>query len=210
MRKERLPVELAYFVPEPTIILFGCRPLVPFQPGWHDRPAPDGHYRAPTPGAKPGDRPWPSPLCPVCKGRIGRPEPGRTSSSFISELDHRTYCELCGSMDPRNEANARAQRIAEQARSRHDHAVREVERVLKLSHESLRRPRLSEAERRRIWNGYKGGILSPSIEVTNRARVGREFLIRIKQEPNWNLVLDATGRAIPAGRAHESMGSNAH
>lgn len=196
MLKQKTPAELAHFVPEPIIILFGCRPLVPFHPGWHDRVSNDEHYRAPK-SVRPGDRLWPAPRCPACKGRIGRRCPAGADLSFFTELDHRSYCELCGAMDPKNEANAMAQRIEEHSRERHTEATRQVGRTLKTASEKPeRRPRLSESDRRRIWNGYKGGILSSNLEVTNRAKVGREFLIRIKQEPDWSLILDATGRVV--------------
>jgi hypothetical protein len=100
-------------------------------------------------------------------------------------------------MDPKNEANVMAQRIEDRSRQRHAEVVQQVDRALKSGTEKPeRRPRLSESDRRRIWNGYKGGILSSSLEVTNRARIGREFLIRIKQEPNWNLILDAGGKIV--------------
>jgi hypothetical protein len=99
-------------------------------------------------------------------------------------------------MDPRNEANARAQRIAEQARFRHDETARQFERTLQLDKPTARRPRLSEADRRRIWNGYQGGILAPTLEVTNRSKIGRDFLIRIQQVPNWNLILGAGGKVV--------------
>jgi hypothetical protein len=197
MRKQRTPAELTHFIPEPIVILFGCRPLVPFQSGWHDRPSHDQHYHAPERAAHAGDRPWPTELCPVCRGRIGRRIAGAESAEFLAEIDHRTYCGLCGSMDPHNEANAVAQRIDDRSRLRHEEVARQIKHALNDEAEAnRRRPRLSEADRRRIWNGYKGGILAANLEVTNRARIGREFLTRIKQEPDWSLILDAGGKIV--------------
>lgn len=100
-------------------------------------------------------------------------------------------------MDPKNEANAMAQRIEDRSRQRYFEVARQVDQTLKSgASKAAKRPRLSESDRRRIWNGYKGGILSSNLEVTNRARIGREFLIAIKQEPNWNLILDASGKIV--------------
>lgn len=205
MWKLRTPAELAHFIPEPIIILLGCRPLVPFQPGWHDRVSSDQYFRAPE-FARPGGLLWPAHRCPACKGKIGRRAPAGADPSFFAELDRRTYCELCGSMDPKNEANAMAQRIEDRSRLRYAEVARQVDRALSNGAEkATRRPRLSESDRRRIWNGYKGGILASNLEVTNRAKIGREFLIRIQQEPNWNLILDASGKIIGRHQPSSAM-----
>ena len=54
----------------------------------------------------------------------------------------------------------------------------------------------SERDRRRLWNGYKGGILSPIAEVSNRSRIGSEWLREIGQEPDWSLILDSRGNVV--------------
>ena len=57
--------------------------------------------------------------------------------------------------------------------------------------ELLRGPELDEAHRRRIWNGYRGGINASAQNVTNEAKIMREFLIRIGQVPDFSIVLKA-------------------
>lgn len=132
-----------------------------------------------------GCQPWP-PIpygagCPVCG-------PG------IREGHDSTYCGVCDSLSPRREAQvAKARRsvmIAIQTRSR----AAAAEQAAKVELRRLRT--LTEAERRRLWNGYKGGVLSPTSEVTNRSKVGRDWLTSIGQAPDWSLVLDARGNVI--------------
>jgi len=69
--------------------------------------------------------------------------------------------------------------------------------------------RLSEAARRRIWNGYKGGTAdalrlpadSPDRRSREsrwiaRTRIGREWLTSIGQEPDWTLEIDRRGQVL--------------
>ena len=195
MWKLRTPAELSHFVPEPIIVCLAAGLLCPSTPGGMTEQR--SSSPRPTVRWRPGCWPWPARHCPACKGQIGRRLADRGNPAFLMDIDHRTYCELCGSMDPRNEANVVAQRIEERAVARHRDVSRQVENQLDKSAEKVgKRPRLTEVERRRIWNGYKGGILAPNLEVTNRSKIGRQFLLRIKQEPNWNLILDSSGKVV--------------
>jgi hypothetical protein len=161
----------------PTTILFGCRPLVPI---------PDG---AP---------------CPVCgwneldaDGRVVAHHPG------ILPGHEQTICGACHAMSPENEARiavGKAYReslvevVQEQrAENAEDRARRgAADEVVK------RGIVLPETDRRKLWNGYQGGLAVevPMKHATNRARVGRKFLTRIGQEPDWSLILDAKGRIV--------------
>jgi hypothetical protein len=140
-----------------------------------------------------GCQPWPrKPTpdgdCPVCgKG--------------IRKGDDIAYCAVCDSLSPRREAQIRAATIKARARERAKDAERQV-------HEQLRdagkaQPRLSERHRRWIWNGCIGSILRERAEVNNEARLGREFLRSIGQEPNWNLIIDRRGNVV--GRYDEDL-----
>lgn len=55
---------------------------------------------------------------------------------------------------------------------------------------------LSERDRRRVWNGYKGPFDRSQIEPSNLARVGREWLIKIGQVPDFSLKLDRHGNVV--------------
>lgn len=142
---------LSDVIPEPTIVLTGCRP-------W------DARLR--TPGG-----------CPVCRGGI------RAGDDSI-------HCARCDSSSPRREAQIRTARIGLRARAQVEIAEREAREHLH------RKSILTESERRRLWNGYRGGLLRSRLEVTNRAKVGREWLKSIGQEPDFSLILDKRGRVV--------------
>jgi hypothetical protein len=131
-----------------------------------------------------GCQPWPpqrQDVCPVCGGRI-------------DAGDDAVHCAWCSASSPRREAQVRAARIglagASRACAAEDRAGADLRRATR------RQPGLTEVERRRLWNGHRGGILSECAELTNRARIGREFLTRIGQVPDWSLKLGKHGKVI--------------
>jgi hypothetical protein len=134
-----------------------------------------------------GCRAWdalkPTP-CPVCR-------------TGIRKDDDATYCARCDSVSPRMESRVLAARLGLRIR-------RQVEDAEQTARNELRRlrnatPILSEAQRRRLWMGYsQSGIDSRNPEVANRAKIGRDWLIAIGQEPDWSITLDAKGRPSKA------------
>lgn len=147
-----LQVNREPLVPEPGLILMGCR-------AW--------------------DALKPSP-CHVCGGgiRLG---------------DDATYCARCDSLSPRMEARVHSARVGMRVRREVDDAEQQARTDLRRLRTST--PVLSEVQRRRLWMGYsRNGIESRNPEVANRAKVGRDWLIAIGQEPDWSLTLDARGR----------------
>lgn len=134
-----------------------------------------------------GCQPWP-PVhrgagCPVCG-------PG------VREGHDSTYCGVCDSMSPRREAQIRAARVGVRARDKAEAAERSARDQL-----DKQEVVPTEVERRWLWNGYRGGILSPTLELTDRAKAGREWLIANGWEPDWSLALDHKGRVV--GRREE-------
>lgn len=112
-----------------------------------------------------------------------------------------TYCARCDSLSPRRESQVLAARVGLRARSEAESAARgardDLRRVGKANGQ------LSEALRRRIWMGYsRSGVNSRNAEVANRAKVGRDWLRSIGQEPDFSLILDSHGKVV--GRMVES------
>ena len=156
-----IPSDLQYYVPQPTLILMGCR-------AWEARET--------------------NP-CSVCGGWIPNSHGG-------------TYCAKCDALSPSMESRVLAARLGLRARSVAESAERDAKDELRKLKRS--EPVLTEAHRRRIWNGYsRNGINSRNVDVVNRAKLGREFLTSIGQEPNFDLILDSKGRVV--GR-HEKPG----
>ena len=130
-----------------------------------------------------GCRPWPPPrnadgTCGVCGGGI--------------DPAHSTYhCAACGASAPAIDARCRAARIGLQARTA-------TEAAEKGAADKLRRVNvvLTESERRRVWNGHRGGIVTSNPEPTNRAAIGRAWLVSIGQTPDWTLILDRRGNVV--------------
>jgi RNA polymerase sigma-70 factor (ECF subfamily) len=54
---------------------------------------------------------------------------------------------------------------------------------------------LTEKERRRLWNGYRGSFRAEATEVTNLAKVGPEFLLKIGQALDWTVDLTRPRRS---------------
>lgn len=149
-----IPSDLRHYVPQPTLILMGCR-------AWDNVPAPP---------------------CPVCKGGIRK---GHDTA----------HCAKCDSSSPGIEARILAARVGLRARSVAEDADRNATDELRRLKRS--EPVLTEAHRRRIWNGYsRNGLSSRNADVVNRAKLGREFLASIGQEPDFNLILDGKGRVV--------------
>lgn len=202
LRSERspnapLPPELAHYVGEPRITLGGCRNLVPYH---GSRPYPDGPFHAdPLGPADVGDHPWPVESCPACKGLIGRRDAGPVNAA----LDETTGCLWDHAMSPRNEARLGRQRALTDARKLQD--MTNIAAANSGAHAARTAAvTLTEAERRAIWNGRRGGIRCPldlddlerslramhrdAPKFLDRVRVGRAFLEQIDQLPNWSLV----------------------
>lgn len=99
--------------------------------------------------------------------------------------DDNVYCARCDSASPAVEARLVKARVGVKARDRREEAGRKLEASLR----KLARTTLSESDRRKIWNGYKNGIMQESEDVTNLAAEGRAFLIREGQCPDWSLTL---------------------
>lgn len=110
--------------------------------------------------------------CPVC-------------GQGIKRGDDNVYCARCDSASPALESKLRKAKAGVKVRDRAERAKRELETKLR----KLARGTLSESTRRRIYNGYKGGILAENEDICNVAREGREFLRRINQMPDWSLDL---------------------
>lgn len=131
-----------------------------------------------------GCRPWTArPVaagrCPVC-------------GSGVREGHDRAYCGLCDSMSPRREAQIAKALIGMKTGDQDAQAVAKARAQLR------RHPLLSERERRRIWNGNASSPLGPIPDgkLTNLAKVGRDWLREIEQEPDWTLVIDRFGREV--------------
>jgi len=90
---------------------------------------------------------------------------------------------------PGFEHAVRAARVGLVARSRHELAEHAARKALR----KIKGAVLSECDRRRLWNGHRRGILEECADVTNLARIGREFLTRIGQVPDWTKVLKRRG-----------------
>jgi hypothetical protein len=140
------------YIPEPTLVIMGCRAWPP----------------PPEPGQK----------CPVCKGGIVRG-------------DNDTQCGLCNSASPLREHQVRSARIGVKTRDKAEAAERMVREDLQ---ELRKGVQLDESTRRRIWNGYRGGIHASNPNVTNEAKLCRDFLIEIGQVPDWSLEIKVRRR----------------
>ena len=155
------------YIPEPTIVMLGCQP-------WPPKLASEP-FHAPA-----NSRVLPSDRCPVC-------------DRGINAGDHRTYCGWEDRSERSIESRCRSARIGHQSRGRIEDADREAARALQKRRKHIRLP---ESERRRIWLGCKGDHLSSRDEVSNRAKIGRDWLRSIGQEPDWTLVLDKRGNVV--------------
>jgi hypothetical protein len=133
-----------------------------------------------NPNLLPG-RPEP---CPVCRGDVHRPG---------------YYCGQCDRADPHTEARILAARVGLRSRDRATRHEQEARADLKAR---VRKAELSEAYRRRLWNGY-GGFRKARPEglIGCHVQVIRAWLREIGQEPNWDLILDRRGRVV--GRVEE-------
>lgn len=130
-------------------------------------------------------RPRPDGSCPVCGGSIA--------------AEHRYYCGWDDRLNPATEARLRAARLGLAVQAEID---RRKDRLDELTRRRKgRRATLTETERRRLWNGYRGSLIEPDPEPTNRAALGRAFLAEIGQLPDFALTLDRRGRVV-AGPSH--------
>lgn len=116
-------------------------------------------------------RPGPDGRCPACRGRI-------------KPADLNVYCLVCDSMAPRREAQVLAARHGLDRKSRAAAAVVKARGKLQEQHLTI----LSERERRRIWHGARNSY-DTDADVVNRAKIGRDWLKQIGQEPDWSISL---------------------
>lgn len=109
--------------------------------------------------------------CPTCRHGV---RPG----------DNHVYCARCNGMSPLVEAKVRAAKLGLKKRDEAEQAAAK----LKLATRKLEKSVLSEATRRRVWNGYRGSIFVEA-EACNASKEGRDWLTSIGQEPDWSKVL---------------------
>lgn len=146
------------YEPEPVLVLFGCRPFVPYHGFAPDAAGNEPPFHAPPPtSAHPwtvGDQSWPRERCPTCGGRERRGV-------------HCAWCAL--------PARTRRQvaRIVD-AREAYAQAVWRLQR--KVDERIQRTPILTEADRREFWE-----IVGP-----NGERIGEAWLRAIGQLPYWD------------------------
>ncbi len=146
------------YEPEPTIILLGCRPMVPYHGFDPDERGNDPPFHVPqsTP-ERPwvvADVPWPRERCPVCKGRD---RPGvHCAWCAMPEKQRRQVMRILADREARERARWRIQRQVE---------------------DQLRKtPKLHEADKREFFDAVD--------EFGNR--VGEAWLRAIGQLPTWN------------------------
>lgn len=63
---------------------------------------------------------------------------------------------------------------------------------------------LTEAHRRRLWNGYRGGIKAENPEPNELALLGRAWLTAGGAAPDWSLELDRRGRIKGGSNSREA------
>jgi hypothetical protein len=144
--------DIETLIPEPNIIMFGCRSITAVPPVLG--------------------------RCPSC---------GRG----IHEGDDWRYCGICDSLSPRREAQIRRVKHTVLSRDRSERAEHRFKSRL-----GAIKITLSESERRRLWNGYRGGILGEwtGADPGNYLKITREWLVDIGQEPDWSLPIPIRGR----------------
>jgi hypothetical protein len=92
------------------------------------------------------------------------------------------------------EGRIHAARLAQRVRTDAETAERDALADMKRTASSRQ---LDEQHRRRIWMGYSRlAIHSSRPEIVNRAKLGRDWLRAIGQEPDWRLILDKKGRVV--------------
>jgi hypothetical protein len=114
--------------------------------------------------------------CPVCKGGI-------------RDGDDDRYCGKCDSLSPRREAQVKAARLGLSGKDRATQAGKRVADRLRSQSGKI----LSESERRRYWNGSIQ-VLAECGDVTNVAKLGRDWLTSIGQVPDWSIDLSKRSR----------------
>ena len=141
----------------------------------------------------PGCLPWSAASakkqpCPVCHGAT------RSDKRLV-------VCLWCHAVSP-----TLAKLIGRATYGRSDHTGREVARqATRKQVASLERSHggrvLDEQTRRRIWNGYDGRYHREADSPNNAAKIGRDWLRSIGQEPDFSRILDRRGEEI--GRYEE-------
>ena len=130
----------------------------------------------------PPDRP-----CPVCGGKV-------------VDVPSPTYCGQCDALSPAGERRVIGARVGSAVRDRIRQARTDADAIVdRMTAEAKRSPAvLSEVERRRIWNGYRGGFHAELAEVLDGALAaeGRKFLRSIDQAPDFSIELDGRGNPV--------------
>lgn len=176
MRSNRIPwaklvPEQLWYVPGPDIVMTGCRPFVP-------------------PHATHSSEP-----CHVCGDKVAdRPDLANPTNPRPTVV----YCARCDRMAPEREQRLAKQRLETAISAEAEYHAEASDTAFRDCIESSRRTVLSEAERRRIWMGCRwvSGSTDRRGEPTNLAKLGREWLTNIGQQPDWTLILDKRGRVI--------------
>lgn len=141
-----------------------------------------------------GCQPWPPQpdparpgVCPVCRGSI-------------QSEHHRVYCGWDDNAHRSINARCKSARIGLRGKDRQERAERATREDVQRRNGGVR---LTESERRRLWNGYRGSIMRArnlsdreALEATNRTAIARKWLTETGQEPDWDLILDKRGNTI--------------
>jgi hypothetical protein len=175
--------ELAFYVPEPRILLMGCGSFVPDHGFGRDADGNLPPFHAPRDLAPSeiGGRSWTPEHCPTCGGQL------RHDTRPIATV---THCARCDSSGAHAEKAIAQQRAALHAA---DSAVAAAGQCREKLARKAKQAVLTEVERRRIWNGYTSQVHAEEPEPTNRAAVGRAFLREIGQLPDFSRRLDEKG-----------------
>lgn len=191
-----IPAEILWYVPEPAIVLMGCKPLMP----------PQVVERRKRHHAQINET-W---VCPVCNGRVV------DVYDCVGDDDHIerpsvVICAQCDTMEDRHEYRCAKQRVeAAIIGAGQEKADAEAKDLARKAEIAEKQPvTLTEVERRRIWCGAKkiDGKYDPRGEPNNLARYGREWLRRINQIPDFDLILDSRGKVV--GRRGEDQPGDA-
>lgn len=201
---------LAWWVRPPSILLLGAQPFVRCRVQYHTafvelgcrrEEIVDRHARIRPVFVKyiEGDA---SP-CPACGGHVtDRPD------QFGIEKPSTVVCLRCSRMDACHDpAFANQIRAEKVARAAHDEC-QEAERKLQHAADAINTDQvvLSETERRRIWAGNRRTQLVELVpNITSLAAAGREFLRRINQQPDFDLIIDKRGNTIDRWSRLERM-----
>lgn len=134
-----------------------------------------------------GCNPWPPPV-------RDRGEPCEVCDDATMTDPRNVVCLWCHAVSPSLQRLIRfvSTGVRDQRGAAADIADEQAKRSLVKRHKG----KLTESERRLIWNGNKGAVTSECRDVTNLAKVGRDWLTSIGQVPDFSLILDKHGNVI--------------